>query len=247
MDSMTDKTNNKNLEEREKRVVQHAKKKRAIQNPNTWDMGRVGAWCVNIEKAWDIGDPLEHFQQHLIHTHTKVLRQNPLFVSAPSLASSQNQPLRCHSTFKAAWPTSQVLAPTGKYELSRCSLFFFFPPFGILNLHLYVHIHFRFSSGSDNWQRNAQLNLFFAFSKYSKKMQTHHRSGECRPIFSVRRNCAYTSSLYIVRWVHIEFLFFLSSFLIEPYLIFEEMFVQLCLAKLQAKKKTKKAKSNLMS
>lgn len=130
--------------------------------------------------------------------------------SAPSLASSQNQPLRCHSTFKAAWPTSQVLAPTGS------------PAALTIDNEMHNSIY---SSPSQ---------------KYSKKMQTHHRSGECRPIFSVRRNCAYTSSLYIVRWVHIEFLFFLSSFRIEPYLIFEEMFVQLCLAKLQAKKKKRK-------
>lgn len=92
------------------------------------------AWCVNTERPRISAILFNISSSHLIHT-TKSAWTKSSFLFQP-LHISKNQPLRCHSTSKAAWPTSQVLAPTGKYELSRCSWFhlFFYTFRDVLNL-----------------------------------------------------------------------------------------------------------------
>jgi hypothetical protein len=107
MDSMTDKTNNKNLEEREgkkKGLVQLEKSPTKI--PTLGHPSSGGMMCQQ-RKVEDIDDPLKHFQQLLIHSQKKCSDEILSFCFSPFTdydcrLPRKDQPLRCHSTSNAA-------------------------------------------------------------------------------------------------------------------------------------------------
>lgn len=188
---MTDKTNNKNLEEKGSCSTW----KEPIQNPNTWTSVE---WRHDVSTERGRGyrrSPLTFPAASYPHSQ-KVLRRNPLlFVSAPSLtllpSSKKDQPLRCHSTSNAAWPTSQVLAPMGKYvSCSRCSFSFTFRDFPLNHPCMCIFI----SDCSRVLTIPRECATQFD-SILKKKMQTHLNGRSADFSSPCWANRAYTSSL----------------------------------------------------
>ena len=189
---MTDKTNNKNLEEEKKekdRLVQLEKSPSKI--PTLGHPSSGGMMCQQ-RKAEDIGDPLKHFQQLLIHTHKKCLNEILffLFQALHWLSSATTVEFQERSTPQVSFnlqrrvtDISSISSPTSKYvSCSRCS-FFVHLSVGFFNYNLSLCTYIFISGSSRGWQFQEMRNSIGFFPN----MQTHLYllNGRLVPTFSL--------------------------------------------------------------